>query len=214
MQTSSYRRPRRHSSATAPSHVTSDPVPYLSLPENFSERVMVFYELPDGLPLQVSLQVSCQTDLDAVLRPPDMIRRSANPPLFRSKAGWSVKATARSARTRRSSRSSRGWTTGAVVVQGFQKSGLCGNGRVVCRVDSVKHSTSPSRRENSRGEQSDHKWFQSQSAATEHPLVRLPRRRVSQSVVFNTFTNSAFPIVALPASVLFPLVSFTLSGSR
>jgi len=47
--------------------------------------------------------------------------------------------------------------------------------------------------------------FQSQSAATEHPLVRPPRRRVSQSVVFNTFTISAFPIVASSASILFPL---------
>ena len=58
-------------------------------------------------------------------------------------------AAARSARTRRSSRSSRGWTTGVVVVQGF-RSGLSRNGRVECRVDFVKHSSSPSRRENTR----------------------------------------------------------------
>ena len=35
------------------------------------------------------------------------------------------------------------------VVQGF-RSGLDGNERAECRVDSVKHSTSPSRRENAR----------------------------------------------------------------
>ena len=57
-------------------------------------------------------------------------------------------ATARSARTRRSSRSSLGWTTGNVV-QGF-RSGLDGNECAECRVDSVKHSTSPSHRENAR----------------------------------------------------------------
>lgn len=34
------------------------------------------------------------------------------------------------------------------VVQGFRKSSLYGNGRAKCRVDSVKHGTSPSRREN------------------------------------------------------------------
>jgi hypothetical protein len=63
-------------------------------------------------------------------------------------------AAARSARTRRSSRSSRGWTTGVVVVQGFRsglsRNGRGRNGRVECRVDSVKHSSSPSRRENTR----------------------------------------------------------------
>jgi hypothetical protein len=52
-------------------------------------------------------------------------------------------------RTRRSSRSSRGWTTGNLV-QGF-RSGLDGkNERAECRVDSVKHSTSPSHRGNAR----------------------------------------------------------------
>ena len=54
----------------------------------------------------------------------------------------------RSARTRRSSRSSRGWTT-ENVVQGF-RSGLDEKECAECRVDSVKHSTSPSRRENAR----------------------------------------------------------------
>ena len=63
--------------------------------------------------------------------------------------GWMEReATARSARTRRSSRSSRGRTT-ENVVQGF-RSGLDGNKRAECRVDSVKHSTSPSRRENAQ----------------------------------------------------------------
>lgn len=115
-------------------------------------------------------------------------------------------AAARSARTQRSGRSLRGWMAGSVV-QGFRRSGLDGNGRAVCRVDSVKHGTSPSRRENARRAIRS-QVFQSQSAAAEHPLVRPPRRRVSQSVVFNTFTNSAFPVVALPISVLFPLVLF------
>ena len=109
-------------------------------------------------------------------------------------------------RTRRSSRSSRGWTTGNVV-QGFRSS-PDGNERAECRVDSVKHSTSPSRRENARRAITS-PVFQSQSAATEHPLVRSPRRRVFQSVVFNTFANSAFPIIASPVSVLFPLVLFS-----
>ena len=89
------------------------------------------------------------------------------------------------------------------VVQGF-RSGLDGNERAESRVDSVKHSTSPSRCENARRAITS-PVFQSQSAATEHPLVRPLRRRVSQSVVFNTFANSAFPIVASSASILFPL---------
>src|SRR5439155_25602323 len=88
-------------------------------------------------------------------------------------------------------------------VQGF-RSGLDGNKRAECRVDSVKHSTSPSHRENARRAITS-LVFQSQSAASEHPLVRPLRRRVSQSVVFNTFTNSAFPIVASSASILFAL---------
>ena len=48
---------------------------------------MVFYESPGGL----ALQFSCQTDLDAVLRPPDMIRRSAKTAVVQIKAGWCVK---------------------------------------------------------------------------------------------------------------------------
>jgi hypothetical protein len=89
--------------------------------------------------------------------------------LLRSKAGWGEEATARSARTRRSGRSSRARTTESVV-QGF-RSGLDGNKCDECRVDSVKHSTSPSRRENARRAIRS-PVFQSQSAATEHPLVR------------------------------------------
>jgi len=98
------------------------------------------------------------------------------------------------------------------VVLGF-RNGIDGNERAECRVDSVKHSPSPSHREKAR-RAIDNKCFQSQSAATEHPLVRPPRRRVSQSVVFNTFTISAFPIVASPASILVPLALFPLSGAR
>ena len=102
------------------------------------------------------------------------------------------------------------------VVLGF-RNGIDGNERAECRVDSVKHSPSPSHREKAR-RAIDNKCFQSQSAATEHPLVRPPRRRVSQSVVFNTFTNSTSPIVALSASalsppVLFPFVRITLNAS-
>ena len=124
-------------------------------------------------------------------------------------------AAARSARTRRSSRSSRGWTTESVV-QGF-RSGLDGNERAECRVDSVKHSASPSHRENPRRAIIS-PVFQSQSAATEHPLVRPLRRRVSQSVVFNTFTISAFPIVASSGKracspCLIPLVRSALNAS-
>lgn len=83
----------------------------------------------------------------------------------------------RSARTRRSGRSLRGWTAITVLVQEL-RSGLVRNGRVECRVDSVKHSTSPSRHENARRAIRS-PVFQSQSAATEHPLVRSPRRRIS-----------------------------------
>jgi hypothetical protein len=54
----------------------------------------------------------------------------------------------RSVRTRRSSRSSLGGTA-ENVVQGF-RNGLDGNECVECRVDSVKHGTSPSHRENAR----------------------------------------------------------------
>ena len=67
-QTSSYRRLRPHSSATVPSRATSDPVPYLSLPENFSERVMVFAKSPGGSPCRFP----ARRDLDAELQPPDI----------------------------------------------------------------------------------------------------------------------------------------------
>ena len=86
---------------------------------------------------------------DAELQPPDMDRAFGETAAAQIKGWMEREAAARSARTQRSSRSSRGWTTGAVVVQGF-RSGLSRNGRVECRVDSVKHSTSPSRRENAR----------------------------------------------------------------
>lgn len=62
--------------------------------------------------------------------------------------GWARETPARSARTRRSCRSLRGGLT-EDAVQGFGY-GLGCNERVECRVDSVKHSTSPSRRENAR----------------------------------------------------------------
>ena len=129
--------------------------------------------------------------------------------LFAQIKGWMEReAAARSARTRRSTRSSRG-RSAENVVQGFRRSldGNKRNERVVCRVDSVKHSTSPSRRESIRRAITS-QVFQSQSAATEHPLARSPRRRVSQSAVFNTFTNSAFPIVASSVGILFPLPYF------
>src|SRR4030095_1065554 len=158
---------------------------------------MVFGKSPGGLPCRFP----ARRDLDAELRPPDMDQAFGGIAVAQIKGLMEGEANARSGRTRRSSRSSRGWTT-ENVVQGF-RSGLDGNKRAECRVDSVKHSTSPSRRENARRAITS-PVFQSQSAATEHPLVRPLRRRVSQSVVFNTFTNSAFPIVASSASVLFP----------
>ena len=77
------------------------------------------------------------------------------------------KASVRSVRTRRYTRSSRGGTT-RNIVQGFRSS-LDGKKRPECRVDTVNHGASPSRRESARRAI---KCFQSQSAATEHPLVR------------------------------------------
>jgi hypothetical protein len=124
-------------------------------------------------------------------------------------------ATARSARTRRSSRSSRGWTTGAVVVQGF-RSGLCGNGRVVCRVDSVKHSTSPSRRENAR------RAIRSQvfKASLPPPNIRLFDCRAAAYLSLSSSTRSrsprSRPLRRRPAShspCLIPLVRSALNAS-
>jgi hypothetical protein len=66
----------------------------------------------------------------------------------RSRADGVKKATVRSVRTRRPGRSSRGGTAGKIV-QEFRNS-RDGNERAECRVDSVIHSTSPSRRENAR----------------------------------------------------------------
>jgi hypothetical protein len=109
-------------------------------------------------------------DLDAALfSHQTKIGRSAESPLLRSRAGWSEKAAVRSVRTRRSGRSSRGGTAGKII-QEFRNS-RDGNECAECRVDSVIHSTSPSRRENARRAIRS-PVFQSQSATTEHPLVQ------------------------------------------
>ena len=98
------------------------------------------------------------------------------------------KASVRSVRTRRYTRSSRG-RTAKNIVQGF-RSGLDRKMRPECRVDTVNHSASPSRRE---------------KRATSNPVLSKPvcrhrtsacsalRRRIAQSVVFNTFSSFAFP---------------------
>jgi hypothetical protein len=103
---------------------------------------------PDGLPCMFPCRFPARRDLDAELRPPpDKNHAFGGIAVAQINAGWSERLP-RSARTRRPSRSSRGWTT-ENVVQKF-RSDLDGNERAECRVDYVKHSTSPSRRENAQ----------------------------------------------------------------
>ena len=152
--------------------------------------------------LASALQVSCQT------RP----RRGVFKPSGKDQAFGGIaaarrpvldgvkKATVRSVRTRRSTRSSRGGTA-KNIVQGF-RSGLDRKMRPECRVDTVNHSASPSRRESVRRVI---KCFQSQSAATEQPLVRrcaaayfsLPsstRSRASRSQSLHRWRASCPPV--------------------
>jgi hypothetical protein len=153
------------------------------------------------------LQVPCQTrPRCSAFQSPDKDQAFGGIAVAQTGAGRSEKATVRSVRTRRSARSSRG-RTAEKIAQGF-RNGRNGNEFIGCRFDYVSHSTSPSRRENARRAIRS-PVFQSQSAATERPLCSTLRRRVPQSVVFNTFASSAFPIVASSASISFPL-----SGAR
>jgi hypothetical protein len=152
--------------------------------------------------------IPARCDLSAALhRPPGKNRPFGGIAVVRPMPGGVMRAAARSARTRRPCRSLRGRTAGSVVVQKvgrIGRNGLDGNDGVRCRDDSVKHSNLPlSPRKRAASNQITS--VQSQSAATEHPLARWPRRRVSQSVVLNTFTNAAFPIVASPVGA--PLLS-------
>ena len=151
------------------------------------------------------MQGSCQTrPQSGTLRRQAKISRSASAPLVRSRLVRKI--SARSARTRRSIRSSRGRLTERAV------GGLCfycglvrnGNERVGCRDDSVKHTTSPPHRENMRRVIRS-KVFQSQSAAAEQkhawPLRRRylslsssTRPRATRSRSLQLSSVSAFPL--------------------
>ena len=138
------------------------------------------------------------------------IGRSAESPLLRSKAGWSERLP----RGQRILDGLAGVRAGGRLRTSFRDSEVVSIEMSVPNVALIPKSiVPPPLAARTRDEQSHHQCFQSQSAATEHPLVRPLRRRISQSVVFNTFTISAFPIVASPASILFP-VTFPLSGTR
>ena len=98
------------------------------------------------------------------------------------------------------------------VVQGF-RSGLDGNECAECRVDSVKHSTSPSRRENARRAITSTVFSKSvcRYRTSDCPTAAPPRISVCR------LQHVAFPIVASLASILLPcpipLVRSTLNAS-
>ena len=124
---------------------------------------------------------------DAELQPPDMDRAFGETAAAQIK-GWKEReAAARSARTQRSSRSSRGWTIRSVV-QGF-RSGLDGNERAECRVDSVKHSPSPSHREKSRRAIITSVF----KASLPPPNIRLSDRRAAAYLSLSSSTRSRTP---------------------
>jgi hypothetical protein len=147
-----------------------------------------------------ALQVSCQTRPHAefsAIRQRSTVRRNRRC----ADRGRMVtkKASVRSVRTRRYARSSRGGTA-KNIVQGF-RSCLDRKKRPECRVDSVNHSASP---------------LSPRKRATSNQVLSKPvcrhrtsacsalRRRIPQSVVFNTFSSFAFPIAASLASISFP----------
>lgn len=82
----------------------------------------------------------------------------------------------------------RGWTAGSVVVQRV-RNGLDGNGGVRCRDDSVKHSTSPSRRGDVR------RAIRSQvfKASLPLPSIRLLDRRAAAYLSLSSSTRSRTP---------------------
>ena len=155
-------------------------------------------------PLQISRQTRPRCEAFGLRA---KIGHSAESPLLRSRLDGVRKLPVRSARTRRSTRSSR---RGAAknVVQGF-RSGIDRNERAECRVDSVKHSTSPSRRENARRATTS-PVFQSQSAATEHPLVRPLRRRVPSVCRLQHVHELRVPSRCIVGKHLIPLVRSAL----
>ena len=124
---------------------------------------------------------------DAELQPPDMDRAFGETAAAQIKGWMEREAAARSARTQRSSRSSRGWTIRSVV-QGF-RSGLDGNECAECRVDSVKHSPSPSHREKSRRAIITSVF----KASLPPPNIRLSDRRAAAYLSLSSSTRSRTP---------------------
>jgi len=139
--------------------------------ENFSEREMVFCQIV----LQGPCRVPARRDRERTFSGHSSSARR-NRRLRRSKAGEEVSAG--SARTRRSFRSSRGGLIENDVLRirvlgiryGAIRYGLVRDAHVECRDDTVKHTTSPSRRENAR-RVTRSKVF-SKCAATEHHVRR------------------------------------------
>ena len=100
----------------------------------------------------------------------------------------------------------RGWTAGSVV-QGFRSS-LDGNRRVECRVESVKHGTSPLAAR-TRGKQSDHKCFKASLLPSN---VRLFDRRAAAYPSLSSSTRSRTPRSRSPhcrSASRFPLLHFS-----
>lgn len=115
--------------------------------------------------------------------------------------GLGEETSARSARTRRSFRStSRETESGTEGFEyGFVCNGLVCNKRV-CRVDSVKHTTSPSRRTKRAARYQIASFFK---VSLPLPNTRLPGAaspRYLKSVFFNTFASCAFPSLRLPVA--------------
>ncbi len=136
------------------------------------------WEIACGLPCSFPCRFPARRDLDAELQPPDMDRAFGGIAVAQIEGWWSERLP----RGQRVLDGLAGVRAGGRPKTSFRDSkvGLDGNERAECRVGSVKHSSSPSRRENARRAIKS-PVFQSQSAATEHSLVRPLRRRVSQS---------------------------------